>query len=116
MSVVYVDAVSEQLPATDTTIYTCPAGKVAIITFGLATCEDATGTTLTTNIVQSGATAAVTNIYGYGSAAAGAAISTGASERLSKLEGACLQAGDFISAKAADASRLNLKFTIKEIA
>lgn len=115
MSVVYVDAVSEQLPATDTTIYTCPAGKVAIITFGLATCEDATGDTITTNIVQSGATAAVTNIYGYGGASAGAAVSAGASERLSKLEGACLQAGDFISAKAATANRINVKFTIKEI-
>lgn len=115
MSVIYVDAVSEQLPASDTTIYTCPAGKTAIITYGIATCEDATGTTLTTNIVRSGGAAAVTNIYGYGGAAAGAAISAAASERLSKLEGACLQAGGFISCKAGDAARLNIKFTIKEI-
>lgn len=116
MSVNYVDVVSEQLPATDTTLYTCPTGKTALITFALATCEDASGTALTVNIVQSGATAAVTNIHGYGNASGGAAISAGASEALSKIVGASFQPGDFLSCKAADANRLNLKFTIKEIA
>lgn len=111
MGVLYLDAVSEQLPATDTTIYTCPAGVTAIIVYGLATCEDATGTTFTTNIVQSGGSAAVTNIHGYD----GSSLAAGASERLTKIEGACLHAGDFLSAVAADASRVNMKFTIKEI-
>lgn len=111
MGVLYLDAVSEQLPATDTTIYTCPAGVTAIIVYGLATCEDATGTTFTTNIVQSGGAAAVTNIHGYDAAA----IAAGAAQRLTLIEGACLHAGDFLSCIAADAARLNLKFTIKEI-
>lgn len=111
MSVLYLDVVSEQLPATDTTIYTCPSGVTSIIVYALATCEDATGTTITTNIVQSGGAAAVTNIHGYDAAS----LAAGTSERLTKIEGACLHAGDFISCAAGDAARVNLKFTIKEI-
>lgn len=115
MSVDYVDAVQEQLPASDTTVYTCPASTKAIITYGICTCEDASASTLTANIVQSGGSAAVTNIYGYGNASAGAAISAGASQSLTNLVGAVLEAGDFISCKAGDADRLNIKFGIKEI-
>lgn len=111
MGVTYVDVASEQLPATDTNLYQCPAGVTSLIVYGLATCEDASGTTLTTNIVQSGGSAAVTNIHGYDAAA----IAAGAGQRLTLIEGACLHAGDFLSCVAADASRLNLKFTIKEI-
>lgn len=111
MSVTYLDVVSEQLPAADTTIYTCPSGVTALIVYGLATCEDAAGTTITTNIVQSGGSAAVTNIHGYDAAS----ISAGTSERLTKIEGACLHAGDFLSCAAGAATSLNVKFTIKEI-
>lgn len=111
MSVTYLDAISEQLPAADTTIYTCPSGVTALIVYGLATCEDAAGTTITTNIVQSAGSAAVTNIHGYDAFA----IAAGASERLTKIEGACLHAGDFISCAAGAANSLNVKFTIKEI-
>ncbi len=111
MPVTYLVAVSEQLRAADTTIYTCPTGVTALIVYGLATCEDAAGTTVTTNIVQSGATAAVTNIHGYDAAA----IAAGASERLTKIEGACLHAGDFISCAAGAANSITLKLTIKEI-
>lgn len=111
MPVHYLDVVSEQLPAADSNLYQCPAGVTAIIVYGLVTCEDASGTTLTTNIVQSGGAAAVTNIHGYDAAA----IAAGAAQRLTLIEGACLHAGDFLSCIAADAARLNLKFTIKEI-
>ena len=112
MSVTYVDAISEQLPAADTTVYgPVASGVTAIIVYGLVTCEDAAGTTITTNIVQSGGTAAVTNIHGYDAAS----ISAGTSERLTKIEGACLHAGDFISCAAGAATSLNVKFTIKEI-
>jgi hypothetical protein len=111
MGVLFIDAVSEQLPAADTTVYTCPAGVTAIVVYALATCEDATGTTVTTNIVQSGGAVAVTNIHGYDAAP----IAAGTAERLTKIEGACLHAGDFLSCAAADASRLNMKFTLKEI-
>lgn len=111
MSVTYIDVVSEQLPSSDTTLYTCPSGVTALIVYGLATCEDASGTTITTNIVQSGGAAAVTNIHGYDAAA----ISAGTSERLTKIEGACLHAGDSLSCAAGAANALNVKFTIKEI-
>lgn len=111
MPVTYLDAVSEQLPAADTTLYTCPSGVTALIVYGLVTCEDAVGTTITTNIVQSGGSAAVTNIHGYDAAS----IAAGASERLTKIEGACLHAGDFISCAAGAANSLNVKLTIKEI-
>lgn len=111
MSVTYLDVVSEQLPASDTTLYTCPSGVTALIVYGLATCEDASGTTITTNIVQSGGAAAVTNIHGYDAAA----VSAGTSERLTKIEGACLHAGDFISCAAGAANSINVKFTIKEL-
>lgn len=107
----YADAVQEQLPATDTTVYTAPTNvKSAHIIFGNCTCEDATGDTLTVNLVQSGATAAVTNQY-----LSAKAIATGVSDSLSEIIGAVLMPGDFISAKAATADRLNLKFGIKEI-
>jgi hypothetical protein len=112
MTITYVDAVSEQLPATDTTIYTCPSSGVGSshIIYANATCEDATGDDITINIVKSGGAVAVSNQY-----LQARAIAAGATEVLSEVIGAVLKPGDFISAKATTASRINLKLSIKEI-
>lgn|SRR3990167_3353726 len=111
MTILYEDAVSEQLPATDTTIYTCPAtAKTAHIIFANATNEDAANTTVTVNIVQSGGSVAVTNRY-----IPPTTITAGTSDGLADIISCVLKPGDFISAVAGDASRINLKFGIKEI-
>lgn len=111
MTILYVDAVSEQVPATDTTIYTCPStAKSAHIIFANATNEDAANTTITINIVQSGGAVAVTNRY-----IPPTTITAGTTDGLADIISAVLMPGDFLSAVAADASRINLKFGIKEI-
>ena len=111
MTVRFVDAVSEQVPNTDTTIYTAPSNvNSSIITFGNCNCEDASGSTLTINLVQSGGSVAVTNQY-----ISTKSIASAASDPLTEIVGAVLQPGDFISCVAADANRLNLKIGVKEI-
>ena len=111
MTIIYIDAVSEQLPATDTTIYTCPAlTKSAHILYANCTNEDATATTVAINIVQSGEAVAVTNLY-----VAPTTVAAGQSGGVSGLINAVLKPGDFISGIAGDASRLNVKLGIKEI-
>lgn len=111
MTIRYVDAVSEQLPATDTTIYTAPSGvESAHVVFGNCTNEDAVDTTLTINVVQSGGAVAVTNRY-----FPPKTITAGSTDSLSAIVNCVLKPGDFISAVAADAARLNLKLGIKEI-
>ena len=111
MTVIYDDAVQEQLPAADTLVYTAPANcKSAQIVFANCTCEDATGDSISVNIVKSGDTAAVTNLY-----VKSKAVVAGATSNLTEIVGAVLKPGDFISAAAATADRLNLKIGIKEI-
>ena len=111
MTILYVDAVSEQLPATDTTLYTAPTGVESVhIIAAIACCEDATGDSITVNIVQSGGSVAVTNQY-----VQTKAIAAGATENLVDLVGLVLKPGDLISAIAATADRLNVKFSVKEI-
>lgn len=110
MSILYNDYVQEQLPITDTTIYTCPdATSSAHIHFVNCTNEDTTAATITVNIVKSGGSVAATNQYAVQS------IATTESSSLNQIWGAVLKPGDFISAKSSDADRLNLKLSIKEI-
>lgn len=110
MSIVtFVDAESEQLPASNTVIYTCPAtSKYAQIVFGVCTAQ--TTDTLSVNLVQSGDTAVATNEY-----IDAKTITAGTPDPLTEVVGAILAPGDFISAIAANATRLNLKFGIKEV-
>lgn len=112
MTVTYVDAVQEQLPATDTTVYTCPSSGVssAHVVFANCTCEDATGDSITINVVQSGGSVAVTNQY-----LQAKTVAAGATDNLSEIIGLVLKPGDFISAVAANANRLNLKIGIKQL-
>lgn len=111
MTISYVDEVSEQLPATDTTIYTCPATvSSAFVIYANCSNEDAVDTTLTVNIVQSGGSVAVTNRY-----LPPKTIAAGTYDPVVSIVGAVLKPGDFISAVAGAASRLNFKVGIKEI-
>jgi hypothetical protein len=111
MTVRFDDIVSEQVPAADTTIYTAPANCQSVqITYAAVCCEDATGDSISVNLVQSGATAAVTNLY-----VKAKAVTAGATVHLTEIIGATLRAGDFISVIAANAARLNLKISVKEI-
>ena len=106
MSVDFKDAVLEQVPATDTTVYTVPSTVVsAIIIYG--NCTPTTSDTLTINIVQQGESVATTNRYINAKAIT-------ASDPLFEIIGAVLKSGDFISADAVTAGRLNLKIGIKE--
>lgn len=108
MSVNFIDSVLEQVPATDTTVYTVPATVVsAQIIFG--NCTAVTSDTLTINIVKSGGSVATTNRY-----VDTKNIAAGTPDPLSEIVGSVLKTGDFISADAVTASRLNLKIGIKE--
>lgn len=108
VAVNYVDVATEQVPATDTTIYTVPStASASEVLFG--NCNATTTDTLTVNIVQSGGSVAATNEY-----ISALAITAGTAELLTDIKGVILQTGDFISVKAANASRLNLKLSIKE--
>lgn len=110
MAITYVDATQEQLPATNTTIYTCPAYVTsAHVQYANATNEDA-ATTIVINIVKSGGSVAVTNEY-----VSTTAIVSKATNGLSGIINAVLKPGDFISGIAGDVSRLNVKLGIKEI-
>jgi len=111
MTVRYEDAVSEQLPATYTTIYTTPSvAKSAHVIYGNCCNVTSSSSTVTINIVQNGAGATTTNAY-----VSEKAVTAGDSDPLAEIVGAVLKPGDFISAKAGNASRLNFKIGIKEI-
>ena len=111
MTIQYIDAVQEQLPSTDTTIYTCPlTAKSAHIQFANANNEDAVDTTIVINIVKSGGSVAVTNEY-----ISTTTIVSKTSNGLSAIVNAVLKPGDFISAIAGAADKLNIKLGIKEI-
>ncbi len=111
MTVRYDDAVQEQLPAINTLVYTCPStAKSAQIIFGNCTNADTTDSTLTVNLVKSGDSAGVTNQY-----IDTKTIVAGDSDPLSEILGVTLLPGDFVSAIADVADRLNLKISIKVI-
>ena len=111
MTILYFDAVSEQLPATDTTLYTTPTTvESAHIISAVVCCEDATGDAITVNIVQNGGSVAVTNQY-----IQTKSVAAGVTATLSDLVGVVLKPGDVVSAVAATADRLNVKIGIKEI-
>lgn len=107
----YQDAVWEQVTALDTSSYTAPTDcKSARIIYANCTNEDASATTLTVNIVQSGGSVAVTNRYFTPSSILG-----GTYDPVSEIVGSVLKPGDQVSAIAGAAARLNLKLGIKEI-
>ena len=111
MAITYVDAVAEQLPAVNTTIYTCPlTASSAHIQFAIAANEDALATTIQVNIVKVDESVAVTNIY-----VPTTTVLQGRSSGLSGIINAVLLQGDYISVVAGDADRLNVKLSIKEI-
>ena len=111
MTILYVDAVSETLPATDTTIYTCPTNaKSAHVIFGNATNSTVVAATIDINIVQEGGSATATNLY-----LDGKTVVANGTDGLSNIVGVVLKPGDFISAIAGTASAINLKLGIKEI-
>jgi hypothetical protein len=111
MTVLFKSAEWEQVTASATSQYSCPSNaKSAIIVFANCTNEDATGTTLTLHIVASGGSALDTNKY-----IEEKTLTAGETSSLSEVVGAVLEPGDAIHALAADASRLNLKISIKEI-
>lgn len=113
MSVAYVDAVQEQVTASDVTIYTAPTAsnfESAHIIYGNCANEGTVNTELTINIVQVGGSAAVTNRY-----FPPKVIFAGRTDPLSPIVGRGIKAGDFISSIASLAGNLNLSITIKEI-
>ena len=111
MTITYIDAVSEQLPATNTTIYTCPTlAKSAHIIYANCTNEDASATSVAINLVQSGESVAITNLY-----VTPTTVVAGGTYGASGLINAVLKPGDFISGIAGASSRLNVKIGIKEI-
>lgn len=111
MTVEFIDAVSEALPAANTLIYTSPAtGDSATIIAG--NCSNPTGSavTLVVNIVKFGDTAVTTNIY-----LPSATIAAGDQNPLDEIVGLVLAPGDFVSAIAGSAASLNFKISIKEL-
>ena len=111
MTIIYQDAVSETVPNTDTTIYTCPtSAKSAHIQFANCTNSTASPATIEVNIVQSGDSVADTNVY-----IDAKTITANSSDGLSNLINCVLKPGDFVSCIAGTASAINLKLGIKEI-
>lgn len=111
MSVVFTTAQSEALPAADTVIYVCPSNAKSAMIIG-GSCNNSTGVSadLTTNIVLSAESVAVTNEY-----ITDATILMVESNPLLEIVGKVLLPGDFISAIAGTAASLNFKISIKEI-
>lgn len=111
MTVQYSDNVQEQLPTSATEVYSAPSnvGSAHIIYAGVC-CEDVLGSSITLNVVKSGDSVAVTNQY-----VQAKSVVSGGTEILSEVIGRVLRPGDSIHALAADANRLNLAISIKEI-
>ena len=113
MTVLYVDAVQEQVTAAEVAIYTAPTAsnfESAHIIYGNCSNAGTVDTELTVNLVQSGDSASVTNRYFLPSV-----IFAGRGNPLTPLVGAKLSAGDSIVSIGSLASNLNLKLSIKEI-
>lgn len=113
MTVVYQDPILEQVPASDTTVYTAPSSadfESSHVVFAVCSNESSTDTTLTVNLVQNGDAVDVTNRY-----FPPKTIFAGRTDPVSSIVGAVLKAGDFISVIGGAANNLNLKLGIKEI-
>jgi len=113
MTVKYIDVVQEQVTAANVKIYTAPSAanfESASIIYANCTNESAVDTDLTINLVQSGGSVAVTNIY-----LPPTTIHAGTANPLTSIIGATLKASDFINSIGSLASNLNLKITVREI-
>lgn len=109
MAISYTDAVLEQVPASNTTVYTTPTVNSAHIISAVIHNESGTNATIQVNIVQTSGSVDVTNRY------VNRTVSAGSTLVLRELHAMVLNTGDFISAIAGTASALNLKIGIKEI-
>lgn len=109
MADVLKDFILEQVPVTDTKVYTCPAATTAEIKGASCFNDDAGAVVLNVNIVQSGGSVATTNQYVQESIA-----TVDSSDKIQGVVGVVLEAGDFISAKSDNAASLNLKVGIAE--
>ena len=98
------------LSAAAQTLYTVPSGvDTAIVMFGV--CNNVTtDTTLTLHVVDSGGSVAATNQY-----ITTQTVASATPNPLDAITGMVLETGDFISALAADADRLNIRIGILEI-
>lgn len=109
MTINYKDVISEQVPASDTTVYTIPTVDSAHIMAATVFNESSSNVSLTGNIVQSGSSVGVTNQYVNVIVPAQKPVS------LTSIINMVLNTGDFISFNAGTAGALNLKMAIKEI-
>lgn len=109
MAITYKDAILEQAPAANTTIYTAPSVDSAHIMAAKAFNTSASNVILTGNIVKSGDSVGNDNQY------INVTVPAGRSKELNSIISLMLNAGDFISFNAGTTSALNIKLTIKEI-
>jgi len=111
MTTTYADVATEQLAATDTTLFTLPGtADSGHLIYATVANVSTVAVDITVNAVKTGDTAATTNIY-----LEAQTIPSGRSVVLSQLLNVVLKPGDFISAKASAAASLNFKMGIKEI-
>lgn len=109
MATTYKDMISEQVPATNSAIYTAGTLSSAHIMAATVYNTSASNVSIQVNIVQSGGSVASTNRY------SSHIIPAGSERVLYELIGLILNTGDYISVVAGSASALNFKGTIKEI-
>lgn len=108
MTINYIDAVKEPLPAASTLIYTTPSVNDARIVSCIVRNTSTANVSITVNIVQSGDSAGVTNEY------VSRPIAAKTTPVLSEIIGSVLKTGDKIYSTAGTANALNLKVGIKE--
>ena len=94
--------VSQQLAATETTIYTCPAASAAKLAAATVVNTSGSAATVSISIVKTGGTA------GVGNRVATFSLAAGDSTTLNEVAGHFLGPGDFVSAIAGTASAITL--------
>jgi len=111
MSVAYKQAYNDQVPAVNTTLYTCPSNTVAIIKKCSSTNDTTTTQTLTLHIVPYGES--VGDEYLRANAKSIASRET--YDFASEMNGHILEAGDFINGIAGGAGQLSTQISVVEI-
>ena len=94
--------VSQQLAASETTIYTCPASSAAQLAAATVATTSGSPATVSVSIVKTGGTAGVANRV------ATVSLAAGDSTPLTELAGHFLGPGDFVSAIAGTATAITL--------
>jgi len=103
------NAYRDQVPATNTTIYTCPANTTAKVLKCTVTNDSATAETISMHIVESGGAVADNRLI-----VPDVAIST-TPYNTPEMVGQILNAGDFVSAIAGAAAQLTLSLNVVEV-